>query len=172
MTSTTLRHLLLAILFLIVGAAHAEGNCPPGYYPTGAQQGQAGPQGCAPIPGYNNQQQTQQQEPPPARWVSQWGAVATDAIKGSLGTATNLPSKNSAELVALADCQSKGGSQCKINVSYDNECVAMVVGDTGYNVNANITLDKAVQDGMKVCSAADTNCHVYYSACSLPVQIQ
>lgn len=32
------------------GVAHAEGNCPPGYYPVGGQ----GVQGCAPIPNYGS----------------------------------------------------------------------------------------------------------------------
>jgi len=173
MTSTTQRYLLLAMLLLVVGAVHAEGNCPPGYYLIGAPQGQSGPQGCAPIPGYNNQQQTQQQAPPSPRWISQWGAIATDATKGSLGTATNLPNRNEAEQVALADCQSKGGLQCKVNISYDNECAVLVVGATGYNVSANVTLDKAIQHAMKVCGAdGDKTCQVYYSACSPPVQIQ
>jgi len=172
MTSTIPRYLLLAMLFLVVSAVHAEGGCPPGFEPSGVAPSPQDPVACRPIPSYN-QQQTQQQAPPPPSWISQWGAVATDAIKGSLGTATNLPSKNSAEQVALADCQSNGGLQCKINVSYDNECAVLVVGATGYNVSANVTLDKAIQHAMKVCGAdGDKTCQVYYSACSLPVQIQ
>jgi len=49
----------------------------------------------------------------------------------------------------------------------------MVVGNNGYNVGADATVDKAVQLGMKICTdAKNTNCHVYYSACSLPQRIQ
>jgi hypothetical protein len=36
MKLTTLRWLLLGLLLLTAGAIHAEGNCPPGYYPIGA----------------------------------------------------------------------------------------------------------------------------------------
>jgi len=173
MTSTTLRWLLIGLLLLAAGAVHAEGECPPGMFPTNPP-GTQGPVSCAPIPGYNNnQQQTQQQTPPPPRWISQWGAIAVDARDGSLGTSTNMISKNEAEQAALAVCQSKGGLLCKVNLSYDNECAVLVVGATGYNVSANVTLDKAIQHAMKVCGAdGDKTCQVYYSACSLPVQIQ
>lgn len=167
------RLLLLGLLMLATGLGYAEGNCPAGYYPIGASQGQQGPQGCAPIPGYNQQSASQ---PPPIGWVpkweSRWGAIATDAAKGSLGTSNSLPSKHEAERTALADCQSKGGIQCKLQIAYDNECAAMVLGDKVFNVTADSTIDKAVKTGMKLCNAAnDHTCRVYYSACSPSVRI-
>lgn len=163
--------LLLSLLLLLGGVAHAEGNCPPGYYPIGAPQGQAGPQGCAPIPGYDNQQQTRPQPPP--QWEDRWGAIATYEPNGSLGTATNMPSQGSAEQTALADCQSKHSSICEIQLSYRNQCAAMVVSDSGYNVTPSLTLKSAEIKGMATCTASgDKNCHVYYTDCSLPKIIQ
>lgn len=53
--------LILGVFLLPPGAAHAEGGCPDGSYPIGAPAGQQGPQGCAPIPGY--QQAPSQQQP-------------------------------------------------------------------------------------------------------------
>lgn len=164
--------LSFGLLIFLASPLHAEGNCPPGYYSIGASAGQGGPQGCAPIPGYNNQQQVQSQQAPP-QWVRQWGAIATDGIRGSLGTATGMGSRALAEQTAMSDCQAKGGSKCEVDVAYDNECAAMVVGSNGYNVNADITLDAATQLAMQIClKGGDKNCHVYYSACSFPVQIQ
>lgn len=166
--------LLFGLLVLLGNIVHAEGNCPPGYYPIGVPQGQGGPQGCAPIPGGNkDDQQHVQPRPPPPQWASRWGAVATDGVKGSLGTITGASSRTEAEQEAMADCQSKGGLRCKVDVSYSNGCAAMVVDDDGYNVESDATTDKAVQSSMNACSKAGrTNCHVYYSACSMPVQIQ
>lgn len=169
--------LLFGLLLLLSSVVHAEGGCPPGYYPypMGATQGQPGPQGCAPIPGYdNNQQQAQPQQtlPPPPQWSSRWGAIATDAVKGSLGTAVDLSSPNEAEQMAMADCKSKGGTKCKIDVAYGNGCAAMVLGDAEFNVHNAATLSDAIKLAMKTCTSRDTNCHVYYSACSLPVRIQ
>lgn len=166
------RWLLVGTLLLAGHAAHAEGNCPQGYYPIGAPQGQAGPQSCAPIPGYNNNPEQPQPLRPPPQWESRWMAIATDAVKGSLGTSINMSNQNDAEHAAIARCQAKGGTQCKIDVSEGNGCAAMVVGDTGYNVQGAATLIEATELAMKTCTSATSNCHVYYSACSLPLQTQ
>ncbi|MHB1057819.1 MAG: DUF4189 domain-containing protein [Rhodanobacter sp.] len=155
---------------LLAGGAHAEGNCPPGQYPIGAPQGQAGPQGCAPIPGYSNQGQNPAQPAPP-QWADRWGAIASYVPKGILGTSSNLPNPEQAKQAAIMDCQAKGASTCKIEISYGNQCVAMIVGHPGYSIAVGPTANDAEQSGMKMCSdGGDTNCHVYYSACSLPIR--
>lgn len=164
--------LLLGLLLLLNSVVHAENGCPPGMIPANGTDINS----CVPIPpGYYQNQQQQQPQPsrPPPQWATRWGAIATDSVKGVLGAVTGLSSKSEAQQAAMADCLAKGGSPCKLEVAYDNECAAMVVGDDVYNVGADTTLEKAVQYGMKLCTGANhTNCHVYYSACSLPVQIQ
>lgn len=165
------RWLLFGLLMLIAGWVHAENGCPPGFQPSGMAPSTQDPVACRPIQGSDQQQASPQ--PPRAIWISRWGAIATDAAKGSLGTAVNLQSKNEAERAALADCQSKGGLHCKLQIAYDSECAAMILGDKVFNVAADAPVDKAVQAGMASCSTAnDHSCRVYYSACSLPVQIQ
>jgi Domain of unknown function (DUF4189) len=159
--------LLLISLLSLSFVAHAEGNCPPGYFPT-TPPGQPGPQGCAPMP--NNSQDSAQLSGP--RWATRWGAIATDPTTGALGTVTGISSKRKAEKAALADCQAKGGKECKLQLAYDNECAAMIVGNNVFNVTADTTLQKAIQSGTKKCSDQDSNCHVFYSACSPPEQIQ
>ncbi len=73
----------------------------------------------------------------------------------------------------MLDCAEKGGTQCKIDVVYDNQCAAVVVGSNGYNVGNAATPDKVAKLGLKVCTdAKGVGCHVYYSACSLPERIQ
>jgi hypothetical protein len=168
----TCRWLLLGLLLLLGSSVHAEGECPPGMYPTNPP-GAQGPVGCAPIPGYNQQRQApQQQQAPPAVWNSRWLAIATDSAKGSLGTATDMANQDEAEQMAMTSCRAKGGTQCKVDVSYGNGCAAMVSGDTGYNVHGAATLNEATQLAMQTCTKATTHCHVYYSTCSLPVRIQ
>ncbi|HWX65266.1 MAG TPA: DUF4189 domain-containing protein [Rhodanobacter sp.] len=165
MKSTSLQRLLTSLLLFAVGVAHAEDGCPSGQIPHSGTD----PNSCGPIPpGYYNNKPQQS----PSRWVDHWGAIATYAPTGILGTSTNLPGQSQAEQSALADCQSKGGTTCKIQLSYRNQCAVVVVGDKGYNATPGATMDLANQAGMKVCSDADTNCHVYYSACSLPVRVQ
>lgn len=160
---------LLAEMLVVSSATHAEGNCPPGYYPM-APPGQQGPQGCAPIPGYN--QDSAVPAASGSQWVSRWGAIATDEPNGVLGAAINMSSKKKAEKAALADCKAKGGSKCKLETWYSNGCAALVVGDKLYNVGSAATEDEAVKSGMNTCAAATTNCHVYYSDCSPPEQVR
>lgn len=161
--------LLGMLLFLCDAVAHAEGNCPQGYYPIGGGSPGA-PQGCAPIPGYN---QGQQQLPQRSQWSSQYGAIASDIAKGILGIATNRLSKQFAEQAALDDCRSKGGTDCKIETSYMNGCGTVVAGHPGYAVNTGSTEARAVQDAMSACTGSGfTNCHVIYTGCSLPKKIQ
>ena len=166
------KYLLLIGLFLFTGVLHAQG-CPEGYEPIVGQ----GFTGCAPRPDndrYNQPQQPQQQAPqaPPEQWKSQWGAIATDASKGIIGSTVNAFGRVDATLMALKDCRAKGGTQCKFQLAYDNECAVMILGDKTFNVSAGPTIDEATKSGMKICNAASGNCHVHYSACSLPVRIQ
>jgi hypothetical protein len=168
MKSRLLRWFIFGSMFLSTGVIHAQAACSPGTVPYGAGQGQ---NVCGPD---NNQQhlQRQQQQPPP-QWSRRWGAIATDGAGGHFGATAGVSTQGMAKQVALADCQSKGGTQCAIEVAYDNECAAMVIGDKGHNSGAAPTLDRAIQLGLDACARnGDTNCRVYYSACSLPVRIR
>ena len=163
---------LLFGLLLLLGSVpvHAEGECPPGMFPTNPP-GAQGPVGCAPIPGYDPQR-AQPQAPPPI-WEPRWGAIATDGPGGSFGASTDMPNQQSAENIALADCRAKKGSTtCSIDLSYGNGCAAMVVGDTEHNSRAGLTADLATQAAMKVCNELDAHCFVYYTGCSLPQRVQ
>lgn len=165
MFKTFLRSFLLIVAGQTWGGlVHAEGGCSPGSYPIGGRSVAA----CAPIPGYGNQQAPQLAA---AQWERRWGAIATGETKAVLGTVTDMRSKSEAVKAALADCAGKGGSPCELQISYDNQCVVMVVGDKGFNFSNAVAMDHARQNAMKVCGAdGDTSCHVYYSACSPPVR--
>jgi hypothetical protein len=166
-SGTFVKMLLLMSVLLFFSIVHAEGNCPDGYYPLGTPGG--GWQGCAPLPGND----PAYQHAPQQRWVDQWGAIASDFSHGSIGVSTDNSTKRDAETNALGDCQSRGGHNCKVEISYYNQCSALVVGDKTHNSGSAATIDKAVQLGIKVCSSGgDINCHAYYSACSLPKRIQ
>lgn len=161
----------LLLGLLIFGAVRAQQpgvDCEP-------VQGQ-GWQGCAPTNPAQRPpqgQQPQAPQPPPQRWIDHWGAIATDGPGGSFGSATNMLSQDGAQNTALADCHAKkGASNCKVEIAYRNGCTAFAAGDTGHNAKAGATTDIAIQAAMKVCSAADTNCKVYYSACSVSQRIQ
>lgn len=151
----------LCLFVLVSIRAHAEGGCPPGQYP---QQGQ-GWQACVPIPGNNQPANADSGQV----FYNSWQAVATDTPKGILGTAVGVPERSSAEAQAITDCQAKGGTDCKLEVSYGNGCIAMVVGDKTLQIQGAPTKKKAEQVTTDKCNAAgNSSCKVYYSECSPP----
>jgi hypothetical protein len=151
--------LLVLALVAFVPSAHAEGGCPPGSYP---QRGQ-GWQGCAPIPGY---QQQDEAESTSAVWESRWQAIAADVAMQRLGTSVNELSEKNARTDALLDCQRKGGTNCEIQLSLANACAAMAVGTKTINVKAGLTKGAAEASANIACTARDTHCQNLYSACS------
>jgi len=170
MYSTYLRWLLFALLLIVTGWVHAEGGCPPGLIPASGTNINS----CVPIPPgyYNNQQGVQQPQPPQPLWANRYGAIATDIPNRSGGISVNESDRSRAEQVAIANCQSNGGSNCSLEISYGNGCVALVGGKTGHNAKSGPTIEAATQAAMKVCDAADTHCQVTYAACSLAVRIR
>jgi len=147
--------------------AHAEGNCPPGYYPIGGQ----GVQGCAPYPNQGQQQQ-QPQNLPSVVWESRWGAIATDEPHGVVGSSSGLTGENLARKLAMVDCRSKGGVNCTLQIVFSNGCGALLVGDKTFNLDVGETEGIAIQKAMDVCKDGDTGCHVYFTTCSPAVRTQ
>lgn len=70
----------------------------------------------------------------------------------------------------MNDCKAKGGADCELNVAYGNKCVALVTGDSLFNVQLGKTLNEAKQAALSACH--DTNCRVYFSDCSYAEQVR
>lgn len=109
---------------------------------------------------------------PQAKWADRWGAIAVDFDNRIIGTITDETSKRKASLAATKKCQELGGKSCKIKLAYYNQCAAMVTGLSGYTVSRAETEKRAGEIGMDDCGEKDTQCEVFYSGCSLPVQVQ
>lgn len=160
---------VLALLFS--GAVQAEQGCPDGLYPGGAGPGQI----CIPMPGYGisgSSGSTQAAEP---KWVTRWGAIATDDGStggGILGQSESLSSKRKAEKAALSDCRAKGGNNCALVQAYHDQCIAVAWGRSRpYSVSAENS--KAASDfAIAKCGESDTSCGIYYTGCSYPERVQ
>jgi hypothetical protein len=143
--------------------ATAQG-CPPGQHPVAGQ----GWNYCAPVPGG-----TEEQAPPPQpsgfKWKSHWHSTAIDNGAGALGTSTGQVTAEDAQHGALLDCRSKGGSNCEIQITYVNGCVAMAVGKK--NRSGAPTKDEAIKKAISVCGKGDSTCQLYYSSCDLPDRV-
>lgn len=161
---------LLFICFMsLCFLAHAEDGCPPGMVPEGGP----GVSSCRPIPGYD--QSSGQSQQSAIRWASRWGAIVIDdgATNVGLGVATGMSSKQKAEDTALIDCRTKGGSDCKISLTYSNQCAVLIAGIHYARGQAASTINEASALGLKECNAAGVpGCVVYYSACSAAERVQ
>ncbi len=159
--------LFLMGVFSLGNSAWAQ-NCPAGIPP--------GVPGCIPpdnpaSPLYRSGQSAQPAAPR-IIWADRWGAIATDGPSASLGTAIGMRSKRQAEKIALAQCRVKGGGDCKVDLTYYNQCAVLITGDIKYLTQGAATIEEASRVGIQRCRKADKNCRVYYADCSMAERIQ
>lgn len=141
----------------------AEGRCPPGQYPIGGQ----GAGGCAPVPASGGDSQS---PVPTGRWIKTWGAIATSA-GGDAGVSKGKLSKNEAARESLERCSKWGATDCKVGLTYKNQCVAAVAADKGLGtkLNTGATIEAATERATEDCRRAGSGtCKLEYSGCSEP----
>ena len=146
----------------------AEGGvCPLGYYPISSP----GFTNCAPIPGGGNTGSRPAPRDEPV-WKTRWLSIAFG--KDGFGAATDRPSKREAEKVALAQCRGMGGTQCSINMTTSNQCIAVARGGVTAPSASAYELNEAEDIALKECGKdkRNSNCELYYSACSYPVRVR
>lgn len=182
---SVMRFIIIIILFfecaLAFCNAHAEGRCPPGYYPVGGQ----GVDGCAPIYGAQSQDTGQQQAAatsyvPPVRmrghWAARWGAIAgDDGRAGSFGYSFGEIDRDRAEASAIASCEGGGGTGCTTAFVFENQCAAMsqpekTAGRAIIRFSTGTTLAEAKKNAIDGCEEKNrTSCIIFISACSQSV---
>ena len=141
--------------------------CPPGTVP---QQG-IGWQGCAPVPGTSNSPAANET----SVWADRWGSIAIDMTPGGvgIGSASGMNRKRSAEKSALSACKRKGGTRCQIEITYYNQCAAIILGRRAFNSSSAASLEEAKSRGINKCTqAGDDECAIYFSDCSLPERVR
>ena len=166
----------LTCLFLLMVCSFtvsAEGRCPPGYAPT------TNPDfiGCAPI--YNAGPSTgsspnsaPKSADPGARRKFHWGAIVVDGDKGKFGGADGYDSPSQAEKAAVKICKDHGGKQCKLVLEYYNQCGALVWGDYRYSGHSGPDLNEVTKRAIDLCSEETSNCKIFYTGCSYPVEVE
>jgi hypothetical protein len=104
-------------------------------------------------------------------WADRWGAIAFDYTTSEMGTAESKNNQITAEQKAMSDCSSHGAQNCKIIVSYKNECVALAASNNRIGFTQSPKQKRAETIAVKQCG--DTiSCQIIYSACSFPIRIQ
>lgn len=95
-----------------------------------------------------------------------YGALALGG--DGFGAAQNWADEAGAASSALAQCEANGGKgQCRIRVSYRNQCAALASGDDRFvGVAYAGELAKAQKLARRSCAKSTRNCLIIYSACS------
>jgi hypothetical protein len=158
---------LLVCLLIPSYVAVAEGGCPSGESPIGPRS-DANPLGCIIDHDLNRPQaQPEQPQAPRGHWETRWGVIVTDNVKGKLAGVTNHPSKSSATKAAMAECYAQGGGKdCKVSLTYYNQCAAVAWGEEAYSTRGRDLLEEANRSAMEGCNKSTTNCKIVYNACS------
>lgn len=158
---------ILPLLFFVASLQAAAQGCPPGQYPVAGQ----GWNYCAPVPGAAQEEASPQQATGP-RWKNVWQSTAIDNEAGALGTAMGRSTAKDAERGAVDDCKDKGGTNCVVQVSMKNGCIAIVVGDKMFNVKGGSTEEETVGEAMAECKATNSTCTLFYKKCDFAVRVQ
>ncbi|QQP99850.1 DUF4189 domain-containing protein [Lysobacter enzymogenes] len=111
----------------------------------------------------------------PPVWASRWGAIAVDLAIGGTGVSavSGTKTERQASKGALQACKKKGGTQCSLRLTYRDQCAAVVTGEKVFSTTSAISTEEAARIGIDWCKKQnDTNCHLYFSDCSLPERVR
>ncbi|MBI0395822.1 DUF4189 domain-containing protein [Acinetobacter bereziniae] len=160
------KRFFLAFLTLFAPLSIFAQNCPQGI-PQGTPS-------CVPPDqlGYPN-------APPvnTAYWKKTWGAIAESPF--AIGTSTGHFSRNAASKEAMNKCKARGGNECKIVLTYRNQCsvIAQPIDNKPPIVStfhSAETVNIATQTALPYCSNLNAGkaCEIAYSNCTEPVLIR
>lgn len=152
---------LVSLLLLLFGLqAGAQTRCPMGV--------QAGSIQCIP-----DDPQTGQSAPPrmTGEWIKTWGAVAGSDATGESGVVVGKLTEEEAKSAAIHQCALGGATDCKVDLAYKNQCVALVSSEVNSVSQSSATKQRAIDLAMSRCAkkSGGRECKVMYTACSDPI---
>lgn len=156
-----MRTTISLLLLMFSMASYAQTAYPLGVGP--------GDPRCGPTGGVNSAAPAQQSTHW-MRWKLTWGAIALSST-GELGAITGEFSKRKAEREALRRCESWGGKDCVVEISYKHQCAAVAWPDSEESRTAfacAATADEAERVALATCVHKDS-CKVVYSKCTDPI---
>ena len=147
----------------------AWGQCATGVNTGG---GNCVPPDAAGMPGSAPNQGNYPPPAPPPVWKDSWGAIVIDSETGGAGTIIERDTKSQAVRDATRDCESRGATGCKVELTYYNQCAAVGWGMGGHGVASAPTKDQAEDHAMSSCSKVASECKIVYSDCSVARRVQ
>lgn len=109
------------------------------------------------------------------KWMgNRYGAFAISTSTGWSGWANNAPTRRSAERTALRMCRERGRgvSDCKIKISFYNQCGSVVGGanHSGYGTAGDLNVAREL--ATRRCEALGPECKVFWEGCSYPAHMK
>ncbi|MCS3745064.1 hypothetical protein FHY18_000594 [Xanthomonas arboricola] len=135
----------------------------------------AGSAMCGPTSGSDANSNSNDFIPAPAprpngEWLKTWGAVA-QASTGDTGLSKGFLSKREASVDALNKCANWGAVDCKVIVTYRNQCIASV-NPTDGSASGAIANASSIETAEKIarehCEKSGRACKLTFSDCSEP----
>jgi len=97
-----------------------------------------------------------------------WGAIALGG--DGFGATRGRTSEEAAVSGAMRQCEESGGTgECRIRLTYRNQCAAYATGDNrqvGIAYAASVAA--ASRLALRSCTEASRHCQIQYAACSTP----
>jgi hypothetical protein len=107
---------------------------------------------------------------PLGEWIETWGAIVTSTSSSEAWVSIGKLSQKETEAEALQDCHASGVADCKVLLSYRNQCAALVTSSAATNrtVAAGApTTALAEGDALRECGRlGGRECSVIYSECT------
>lgn len=148
--------------------------CPSGPGPGEIQVGATGGSGgiaVIPICASDGSEDSSAEDNPDTNgpeWETRWGAIARGKA-GGWGAVSDMLSEQSAAKAALSQCKSTADTkdaECKISITYYNQCAVYVWGSSGGVSSSAVDVATAGKQAMERCSETSSDCEILYSACS------
>ena len=103
-------------------------------------------------------------------WIDRFGSFAMSSSSGWSGWSQNLTSEEAANAAAIDQCKERSGGldDCKVIVSFQNQCLTVVRSErhTSYGRADNLAQSRAA--AMRSCRASGGVCEVLREGCSVP----
>lgn len=135
----------------------------------------AGNPACIPpsVPGspYYTPPSARSSRPPEGRWLDVWGAIVMDGVDSVVGITDDDSSEEAAVQHASRRCMAGGGKQCRLLITFSNQCVAMAWPPSGGTPTAATgpLLQQVKKQAIDACKdSAGKACYVSYASCIQP----
>lgn len=101
-------------------------------------------------------------------WADRWGALAIDDGTGQAGYIGGFASKAKARRAAMDGCEMHGSPNCKLIMTYHNQCAAVASGADKSQAYGAATEEEAKKGAMESCMKRQKNARSFIANAACP----